>query len=220
MKEVDGLNYVKLDLLKSDTIEIIAKTCKLANIDTVTPETLDINDDKVWDSIRDDTTLIFQFEGQLGQQYVKRLLAPDVLAKFKEAQSEIDRITLLTIASSALRPAGASYREDLVKGVVRKSGSKELDEFLKPTFGYLVYQCQIIEFLHEYCGFTMGEADVVRRHFAKKTGTENDIPVIENGGYINDKKQHYIKGFVATMAEKYNTPESEARETIRDFYRL
>ena len=77
-------------------------------------------------------------------------------------------MTLLSIGNSAIRPAGASYREDLANGVVRKSGSDAIDEFLKPTFGYLVFQCQIIDFLHQYCGFTMGEADIVRRHFAKK----------------------------------------------------
>lgn len=40
MKEIDGLNYVKLDLLRLDTIEIINETCKLAGIERVTPDNL------------------------------------------------------------------------------------------------------------------------------------------------------------------------------------
>ena len=108
---------------------------------------------------------------------------------------------------------------------MRKSGSDAIDEFLKPTFGYLVFQCQIIDFLHQYCGFTMGEADIVRRHFAKKTGTEDDIPVIKDGGYMkdkdgNEKRDHYIKGFIATMREKYGMPKEEAEDAIVAFLQV
>ena len=35
----------------------------------------------------------------------------------------------------------------------------------------------------------------------QKTGTEQDIPIIKDGGYL--KEGHYIKGFVQTMEEKY-----------------
>lgn len=64
MKEVDLQNYVKLDLLKLDTIELINETCKLVGIERLTPDNVDINDKAVWDSIRDDTTCIFQWEGK------------------------------------------------------------------------------------------------------------------------------------------------------------
>lgn len=220
MKEVDGLNYVKLDLLKLDTIELIANCCKMANIPMVTPDNLDINDINVWNSMRDDTTQIFQWEGKTGDSYIKRLLSDENIKKFQTVDKNIDRMTLLSIGNSAIRPAGASYRDDLANGIVRKSGSEAIDDFLKPTFGYLVFQCQIIEFLHSYCGFTMGEADVVRRHFAKKTGTEQDIPVIKDGGYISKDKKHYIPGFVATMKEKYNMSKEEAEQTIIAFLQV
>ena len=48
-------------------------------------------------------------------------------------------------------------------GIYRDNGNDELNKFLAPTLGFLVYQEQIIEFLHRFCGFTMGEADIVRR---------------------------------------------------------
>ena len=80
------------------------------------------------------------------------------------------------------------------------------------------------DFLHDFCGFTMGQADIVRRHFAKKTGTENDIPVIENGGYLVDikgnKDPRYIKGFVTVAQEKYGMTEDDARETIKSFLQV
>ena len=225
MKEIDSLNYVKLDLLRLDTIEIINETCKLAGIERLTPDNMDITDVNVWNSMRDDTTQIFQWEGKTGDDYIKKLLSDENIKKFQEVDDNVDRMTLLSIGNSAIRPAGASYREDLANGVVRKSGSDAIDEFLKPTFGYLVFQCQIIDFLHQYCGFTMGEADIVRRHFAKKTGTEDDIPVIKDGGYMkdkdgNEKKDHYIKGFIATMREKYGMPKEEAEDTIVAFLQV
>lgn len=220
MKEVDSLNYVKLDLLKLDTIELINETCKLANIERLTPDNIDANDVDVWNSMRDDTTCIFQWEGKTGNEYIKKLLSDESIKKFKEIDDNVDRMMLLSIGNSAIRPAGASYREDLAAGVVRKTGSQALDDFLKPTFGYLVFQCQIIEFLHEYCGFTMGQADVVRRHFAKKYGTDKDIPIIKNGGYMDDKQENRIAGFIETMKEKYGMSKQEAEQTITYFLRV
>ncbi|MFA6780156.1 MAG: PHP domain-containing protein [Paludibacteraceae bacterium] len=220
MKEVDAQNYVKLDLLKLDTIELINETCKLAGIERITPDNIDITDIKVWDSIRDDTTQIFQWEGKTGNDYIKKLLSDNTIAKFQSINKDVDRMTLLSIGNSAIRPAGASYREDLANGNIRTTGYKCLDDFLKPTFGFLVFQCQIIEFLHSYCGFTMGEADVVRRHFAKKYGTDKDIPIIKNGGYLTDDKKHYIKGFIVTMQEEYGLSEAEANEAIVDFIQV
>ena len=218
MKEIDALNYVKLDLLRLDTIEIINNTCEMAHIERVTPDNLDITDVKVWNDMRDDTTQIFQWEGSTGNDYIKKLLSDENIKKYQKIDKNVDRMTLLSIGNSAIRPAGSSYRDDLANGVVRKSGSQAIDDFLKPTFGYLVFQCQIIEFLHSYCGFTMGEADVVRRHFAKKYGTDKDIPIIKNGGYLTD--DHYIKGFIATMKEKYNMEKDEAEETIKSFLQV
>lgn len=220
MKEIDSLNFVKLDLLKLDTIELINDTCKLAGIERLTPDNVDINDVKVWDAIRDDTTQIFQWEGSTGDSYIKKLLSDKNIERFKAVNEKVDRMTLLSIGNSAIRPAGASYRDDLANGVVRKTGSKPIDDFLSPTFGYLVFQCQIIDFLHLYCGFTMGEADIVRRGFAKKTGTDKYIPIIKDGGYMNDGKSHYIPGFIKTMKEKYGISEEKSEEDIVAFIKV
>lgn len=207
MKEIDSLNYVKLDLLKLDTIELINETCKLAGIERLTPDNVDIFDTNVWNAIRDDTTQIFQWEGGTGESYIKKLLSDENIKKFQEIDPNVDRMTLLSIGNSAIRPAGASYREDLANGVVRKTGSIAIDEFLKSTFGYLVFQCQIIDFLHIYCGYTMGEADIVRRGFAKKTGTEQHIPRIK-------------AGFIKTMTEKYGSTVEKAEEDIVAFIKV
>lgn len=220
MKEIDGLNYVKLDLLRLDTIELINDTCKLAGIERLTPDNVDITDVNVWNSIRDDTTQIFQWEGNTGDSYIKKLLSDENIKRFQEVNENVDRMTLLSIGNSAIRPAGASYREDLASGVVRKTGSKPIDDFLSNTFGYLVFQEQIIAFLHQYCGFTMGEADIVRRGFAKKTGTEKYIPIIKNGGLLTDKSDHQIKGYIETMKEVYGIEEEKSEQDIVAFIQV
>ena len=207
MKEIDLQNYVKLDLLKLDTIELINETCKLANIERLTPDNIDVQDEEVWRSLRDDTTEIFQWNGSTGDRYIKHLLSDNNIKKFKSLNPNVDYMTLLSIGNGAIRPAGASYRDDLAEGILRKSGNEAIDNFMKNTFGYLVFQEQIIQFLHEYCGYTMGEADIVRRHFAKKTGTEKDIPQIK-------------EGFAKTMAKDYGMSREESEEVIADFIQV
>ena len=207
MKEVDLQNYVKLDLLKLITIQIINETCKMIGIDRLTPDNIDVNDVTVWQSIRDDTTAIFQWESGSAQRYIKQLLSDTTIAKLRKVQPDIDYITLLSMGNGAIRPAGASYRDELANGDIRTYDNEAINNFMSDTFGFLIFQCQIIGFLHQYCGYTMGEADVVRRHFAKKTGTDKDIPQIK-------------AGFAKTMKEQYGMSQEESDKTIADFIQV
>ena len=224
MHEIDSLNYVKLDLLGLNAVGLIDGACKLAGIDYLTPDNVDFTDENVINSIAEDTTLIFQFESGFASDSLKRTLSKETIANIKKQNDNISYLDIMAMVNGAIRPAGESYREQLFNGIYKDNGNEALYEFLKPTLGYLVYQEQIIDFLHDFCGFTMGQADIVRRHFAKKTGTENDIPVIENGGYLVDikgnKDPRYIKGFVAVAQEKYGMTEEEARETIKSFLQV
>lgn len=206
MKEIDSLNFVKLDILALDNIGLINETCKLANIERLTPQTVK-DDIDVWNSIRDDTTLIFQFESDFASDYIKQLFSDKTIEKIRKRNPNFSYIDLMSVANGALRPAGESYRDALKQGDVKDNGHKALNDMLASTSGFLVYQEQVIQFLHEFCGYTMGEADIVRRHFAKKTGTDEDIPKIHDG-------------FIKTMQEKYGTSKDEAEKIIGDFLRV
>lgn len=137
MHSLDECNYVKLDCLALDTIELIHDTCQAANIPMLLPDNMDVHDDKVWNDIRDNTVAVFQWESDTAQDYIKKLLSDETIKKFQKVQKNVNKMELLTIGNSAIRPAGASYRDDLANGVVRTTGSKAIDEFLEPTFGYL-----------------------------------------------------------------------------------
>lgn len=166
MKAVDSLNFVKLDILGLDNIEIINETCKLAGIKRLTPDNVP-QDEAVWKSIRENTVGVFQWESESASKYIEKLFSEETVARIKQVNPNFNYLDLFSVGNGAIRPAGASYREELSSGVYRDNGHKALNKFLAPTLGYLVYQEQIIEFLNSFCGFSMGEADTVRRGFAK-----------------------------------------------------
>lgn len=207
MKEVDGLNFVKLDILGLDNVGIINKSCELAGIDRLTPNNLEADDVAVWESIRDDTLGIFQWESDSASHYLKQLFSDSTIAKIRKQNPNFSYIDLFSIGNGAIRPAGESYRQQLAEGLFKNNGHDALNEFLSPTLGYLVFQEQIIEFLNKFCGFSMGEADIVRRAFSKGGGTEQYIPRIKSG-------------FIETMNKKYNTSQQEAEVLIVDFLQV
>jgi DNA polymerase-3 subunit alpha len=225
MKEIDSLNFVKLDILGLDNIGLIYKTCDAAGIPFLTPDNTPVDDEEVWNSIKEDTTMIFQWESQSATAYLKQLFSDSTIQKIKAKNPDFSYIDLLSIGNGAIRPAGESYRDLLSQGIYRDNGNDALNNFLASTLGYLVYQEQIIEFLHKFCGFTMGEADIVRRHFSKKTGTEDDIPIIKDGGYMLGKNGepvngHYIKGFIQTMKDDYGVSREESEKIIVNFLQV
>ena len=206
MKEIDSLNYVKLDILGLDNIQIINETCKLAGIERLTPQNIDDNDEAVWQSIKEDTLGVFQWDGS-GSYYIKDLFSDETIKRIKEVYPDFRYIDLMSCGNGAIRPAGESYRYELAQGIFRDNGHKALNDLLAPTLGYLVYQEQIIAFLNQFCGYTMGEADIVRRGFAKKTGTEQFIPDIKNG-------------FIKTMKEKYDVDKEESERIVESFIQV
>lgn len=207
MKEIDSLNFVKLDLLGLDAVDVIQLSCEYANIDFITPKTLDDEDDAVWEDLSEDTRFVFQLESDFARSYFKQLLSKDTMDKMRKNNPDFKRIDLLGIGNGAIRPAGLSYRDALARGEVMDNGHEALNKFLARTNGFLVFQEQVMEFLNQFCGYTMGESDIVRKSFAKKTGTEAHIPKIK-------------AGFIATMKEKYNTSETEANELIINFVKV
>lgn len=206
MKEIDSLNYVKLDILGLDNIEIINETCKMAGIERLTPDNI-VDDEKVWLDIRENTAFIFQWESDSAQAYLKQLFSDETVNKIKKFNPNFKYIDLFSVGNGAIRPAGQSYREELAKGIFHDNGHEALNNFMSPTLGYCVYQEQIINFLNQFCGFTMGEGDVVRKGFAKKLGTEQFIPRIKSG-------------FIQTMKEKYNVTEEESERLIVSFLKV
>lgn len=204
MKEIDAQNYVKLDLLGLDNIELIQNTCELAGIDWIETDKIDFDDENVWDSIIESSCMVFQWESSFAHTVYKKLFSKETLRKIKEINPNITYIDLFSMGNGAIRPAGSSYRDKLCNGEFNDNGHEALNNLLSDTLGFLIYQEQILKFLNEFCGYTKGEADIVRRGFAKKTGTEQYLPKIKSG-------------FIETMNEKYGEDTKKYEELIVSF---
>lgn len=180
MKELDALMYVKLDILGLDNVGIINDTCEMLGIERMIPDNTDLNDAGVWRSIRDDTTLIFQWESNSAQAYLKKFMSDSTLNAAKSKTENFSMIKWFSFGNGLLRPSCASFRDDVSKGVFFDNGFDELNRFLAPEAGRVCMQETIMNFLVKFCGYSQVESDNVRRAISKKKGTEKLLPEIEH----------------------------------------
>ena len=204
MKELDALMYVKLDTLGLDNIGVINDTCSLIGIDRLTPDNVDLNDEKVWKSIRDDTTLIFQWESDSARAYLKKFMSDETIEKAKKHNKNFSYIKWFSFGNGLIRPGCKDFRDEVANGIVYNNHFKELDEFLSITFGHVTMQEDIMMFLVKFCGYSDAESDTVRRGIAKKYGTEKLLPEIE-------------RRFIDYSSSHYNVTKEECAEIIKPF---
>lgn len=148
------INLVKYDVLKLKSISVLQNICEYLNIKYPRSYDIDWNDITVWDDLSTDNLAIPQFESVLSSQLVKTMKPRN--------------IEELAMINAALRPAGTSYRDSLVARQPHHSANPKVDEFLKPTLSFLIFQENIMEFLQEFCGFTGSESDDMRRNISSK----------------------------------------------------
>ena len=207
MHGLDGQMYVKLDVLGLDNLGVINQTCELAGIDYLTPDNVDLDDEKVWKSIRDDTTLIFQWESDSAQAYLKKFMSNETIAKIKAKSSNFSYLKWFSFGNGLLRPACASYRDEVSGGDFYDNGFKELNEFLAPEAGRVCMQETIMMFLVKFCGYSQAESDSVRRAIAKKKGTETLLPEIE-------------QRFIEYSSTHYDITKEKCQEVIKPFLQI
>lgn len=211
MKEIDAQNFVKLDVLGLDTVELIDETVKLAGLkfEDILPENLNSEDTKVWESILENNIGIFQWESDYAHQSYKDLFDPLTIHKIKQKNPNMSLIDLFSLGNASIRPSGASYRDRLYAGEFNSQGLDALDEFLSTSQGYMVFQEQIIDFLVEFCDYTGGEADLVRRGIGKK-----DHDLLDK--LIPEIKERFIN----TLTNRYRVPNEEVEAVAMSFIQV
>jgi DNA polymerase-3 subunit alpha len=207
MHSLDTLFYVKLDILGLDNIGVINECCKLAGIERLTPDNVNLEDEDVWRSIRNDTTMIFQWESDSAAAYLKKFMSDDVIAKAKDNSKDFSYIKWFSFGNGLLRPACASYRDEVADGVFYDNGFKELNDFLAPEAGRVCMQETIMRFLTDFCGYSNAESDNVRRGIAKKKGTEQLLPEIE-------------RRFIEYSSTHYDITKERCQEVIKPFLQI
>ena len=161
MDYLEDCGLVKMDFLGLKTLTIIKNTVELlrrrgVNIDI---ERIPENDEATFRLLGEGrSTCIFQFESQ-GMQEILRKSRPTSIPDL--------------IALNALyRPGPMEYIDQFIDA---KNGKKriqyplpELEPILKETYGVIVYQEQVMEIARQVAGYTLGEADILRRAMGKK----------------------------------------------------
>ena len=200
MTTCEELGLLKMDFLGLRTLTVIKDAFKEINRNREKPLTLDdidYNDQKVYDMIsQGKTTGVFQLESAGMQSFMKELrptCMEDIIAGI-----------------SLYRPGPMDFIPKYLAGKNNKNNIEythpALESILKPTYGCIVYQEQVMQIVRELAGYSLGRSDMVRRAMSKKKA---DVMAKERKNFING-----IEGEVAGCL-KNGIPEDVAN-TIFD----
>ena len=160
--QVEELGLLKMDFLGLSNLSVIQQALRIikkVHGKQIDMSKLPLDDDKVYELFRrGDTTGVFQFESAGMKRYLREL-----------QPTAFDDL----IAMNALyRPGPMQFIESFIK---RKHGEEPitylhpgLENSLKSTYGILIYQEQFMQASKEWCGFTGGQADTLRKAVGKK----------------------------------------------------
>ena len=172
--DVEKIGLVKFDFLGLRTLTIIDKAIKSINDDLASKNedpldisNLDLNDSKVFELLSaGKTTAVFQLESPGMKDLIKRLQP----TKFEEI------VALLALFRPG--PLDSGMHDEFVN---RKNGKvpvtyphKLLEPVLSETYGVILYQEQVMESARVLAGYSLGQADILRRAMGKKQVEEMD----------------------------------------------
>jgi len=184
MYSAENAGLIKFDFLGLKTLTVINKTQKLINKKNkeFKIENINYNDQKVFDLLSSGNTVgLFQLESS-GMR--------DALTNMKPNHLE-DIIAIVALYRPGPMSNIPTYNDC-------KNGKQTpdylhplLEEILKPTYGVIIYQEQVMQIAQKLSGFTAGEADILRRAMGKKKRSE-----------LEKQKQRFIEGAVKNGINK------------------
>ena len=188
MTTLEELGLLKMDFLGLRTLTVIQDAVK--NVARSTGKELDMdqidyNDPDVLASIGTGRTDgVFQLESAGMKNFMKEL----------KPQSLEDIIAGISL----YRPGPMDFIPKYIKGKNERDSityeCKELEPILEPTYGCIVYQEQVMQIVQELAGYTMGQADNIRRAMSKKKQYVIDA---ERQNFVYGNEEQGIKGCIA-----------------------
>ena len=187
MNELEDAGLLKMDFLGLRTLTIIDDTLELIKKNfskEIDIDKIDFADDKTYDIFaKGQTQAIFQFESKGMQEYLMQL-----------KPKNLEEITAM---NALYRPGPMANIPDFID---RKFGRKPItyihnimDKSLNNTYGIIVYQEQVMQLVRDIAGFSLGQADILRRAMGKKKKElmDEQKPLFVEGAKKNgvDKKQ-------------------------------
>lgn len=183
MKMLERLGLLKMDFLGVATFTILDDALKYIHKNLGKDLNLleiPLDDAKVFQLFGEGKTNgVFQFESS-GMK--------NMIRKFKP-----ERLEDLIMLNALFRPGPMQMLEDCI---ARKHGKvriqyllPELEPFLKETYGIIVYQEQVMQIASKIGGFSLGEADLLRRAMGKK---DMNVMVAQRAKFAEGAKQRNI----------------------------
>ncbi|MFN5352297.1 MAG: DNA polymerase III subunit alpha [Alphaproteobacteria bacterium] len=168
MKYAELAGLVKFDFLGLKTLTMIKNTCDVifkTRAEKININTIPLNDKKTFAMLAEGKgTGVFQMESS-GMKEVLRKMKPDSIE---------DIIALISL----YRPGPM---ENIPSYILRKHGKEkpdyilpQLEAVLKETYGVIIYQEQVMEIAKIVAGYSLAEADILRRAMGKKNKDEMD----------------------------------------------
>ena len=161
MVQLEELGLLKMDFLGLRTLTVLkdsVKNIKAARGIEIDIDHIDYNDPKVLGFIGSGKTEgVFQLESAGMQSFMTEL----------KPQSFEDIIAGISL----YRPGPMDFIPDYIKGKNNRESisylTPELESILEPTYGCIVYQEQVMQIVQKLAGYTMGQADNIRRAMSK-----------------------------------------------------
>ena len=162
MTRIEELGLLKMDFLGLRNLTVIkdaVENIRKRTGETVDVENLDFDDKAVYDMIsQGKCDGVFQLESSGMQSFMKEL-------KPHSIEDVIAGISLY-------RPGPMDFIPQYIKGKnnqdLIKYDTPELEPILKPTYGCIVYQEQVMQIVMTLAGYSLGRSDLVRRAMSKK----------------------------------------------------
>ena len=184
MEDIEAVGLQKFDFLGLKTLTVINNALlqindfrDSINLEPINLDELDLDDKGVFELLQKGiTTAVFQMESRGMREYLIKL-KPNTFEDI--------------IAMIALYRPGPLEMKMVDTYIDRKNGDENIDyskdneveKILKSTYGVIVYQEQVMQLAQEFSGFTLGQADILRKAMGKK------IPEV-----MESQKESFIEG--------------------------
>ena len=188
MTTLEELGLLKMDFLGLRTLTVIQNAVHLIEQDAgvkLDMQHIDYNDKKVLDSLgtgRSDG--VFQLESAGMKNFMKEL----------KPQSLEDVIAGISL----YRPGPMDFIPQYIRGKNRPDTIKydcpQLEPILKPTYGCIVYQEQVMQIVRNLAGYTLGRSDLVRRAMSKKKAA---VMEKERQNFVYGNEEEGVPGCIA-----------------------
>ena len=188
MTTLEELGLLKMDFLGLRTLTVIQNAMKMVEKSTgmlLDMQEIDYNDKKVLDSLGTGRTDgVFQLESAGMKSFMKEL----------KPQSLEDVIAGISL----YRPGPMDFIPQYIRGKNRPDTIRydcpQMEPILKPTYGCIVYQEQVMQIVRELAGYTLGRSDLVRRAMSKKKAS---VMAKERQNFVYGNAEEGVPGCIA-----------------------